>query len=69
MLKEEMKRVIDTIDAKVVEAMKNFTPPAPETPKPVEVDIDGIVKLVLDKIQLSSAPAVAAEIPKKGKEK
>lgn len=35
-------------------------------PKPVEVDIDEIVKLVLDKIKLS-APVVAAEAPKKGK--
>jgi len=40
MLKEEMKWVIDTIKAEVAEAMKSIKPPAPITPKPVEVDID-----------------------------
>jgi len=62
MLREEMLWV----KAEIAEAIAKI--PVPETPKPVEIDIDGIVKLVLDKIKLST-PVVAAEIPKKGKEK
>jgi len=61
MLKEEMKWVVDTIKAEVAEAIKSIKVPAPVTSKPV--DVDEIVKLVLDKI------AIKAESHKKGKEK
>lgn len=72
MLKEEMAWVVKvaaeiareecaraTVD--ILSAFKQ------QIPKPVEVDIDGIVKKVLDKIKVTSAEAT--EIPKKGKEK
>ena len=61
MLKEEMKWVVDTIKAEITEAIKSIKVPAPIPPKPV--DVDEIVKLVLDKI------AINTESPKKGKEK
>ncbi len=74
MLKDEKQWVIDTINAKVAEAISNIKFPASITTKPVEVDIDGIVKQVLDKISIISTPVSASEaaietIPKKGKEK
>lgn len=62
MLKEEMKWVVDTIKAEIAEAIKSIKVPAPIPPKPV--DVDEIVKLVLDKIQ-----PIVTESPKKGKEK
>lgn len=62
MLREE----IAWVRAEIAEAIAKIPPPV--TPKPVEVDIDGIVKLVLDKIKVTSSEAT--EIPiKKGKEK
>lgn len=68
MLRDEKQWVVDTIKAAIAEALAGFKVPAPTPPKPVEVDIDGIVKLILDKIKLPT-PVVAAEAPKKGKEK
>jgi len=69
MLKEEIAlvRTIAYEIAKEVVQEEIAKIPAPKTvtPKPVEVDIDGIVNLVLDKIQ-----PVPAETPfpiKKGK--
>jgi len=50
MLKEEMAWVKSTI----AEEIAKIKFPVPETPKPVEVDIDGIVKKVLDKISATT---------------
>jgi hypothetical protein len=62
MLKEDQAWVMEMIKGEIAKA--NF--PAPETPKPVEVDIDGIVKKVLDKISATSEK-VPAKTGKKEK--
>lgn len=59
MLKEDQAWVAQIVKEEIAKI------PPPETPKPVEVDIDEIVKKVLDKINITTT-----EIPvKKGKEK
>jgi len=48
MLKEDKEWVIQIIKEEIAKI------PPPVTPKPVEVDIDGIVKKVLDKISTTT---------------
>jgi len=55
MLNEEKRWIIETIKTEVAEAIKNINIPTPIIPKPV--DVDEIVKLVLDKISKSSETA------------
>lgn len=56
MLKEDQAWVLEMVKAEVAKIQ------IPKPSKPVEVDIDGIVKLVLDKLR-----AVAEKAPKPGK--
>lgn len=66
MLREEIALVKSMIAEEVSKAIAKI--PVPEPPRPVEIDIDGIVSLVLDKI--NAVPETVAETsPKKGKEK
>jgi hypothetical protein len=58
MLKEDQVWVLAMIKEEIVKIQF----PIQKPPKPVEVDIDGIVKKVLDKIKV-----LPAEVPKKGK--
>lgn len=64
-VKEHIDELRAELEEKIAEA------PVAKQSKPVDVDIDGIVKLVLDKIAATSAPInpTPTEIPKKGKEK
>lgn len=64
-----VKEHIDELRAELEEKMSEV--PVAKQSKPVDVDIDGIVKLVLEKIATTSVSISSAstEIPKKGKEK
>jgi ActR/RegA family two-component response regulator len=65
MLNEEKRWIIETIKTEVAEAIKNINIPTPIIPKPV--DVDEIVKLVLDKIKIMSASAETPIPIKRGK--